>query len=161
MVAEFIRPDVVSFPATARDRAAGDGLLPLDEQIGFRLRRAHQQACSVFLSHFRETGLSPAQFATLVRIRDCGRVSQNELGRLVSMDPSSIMGVVNRLVNQNYVRRQADHRDRRRVMVTITSDGLKLLEACEYLSSDVDREILQNITPEERRIFYDILDRIG
>jgi DNA-binding MarR family transcriptional regulator len=143
------------------DEARLDFPYHLEGQIGFILRRAHQRASSIFAAHFQEANLSPVQFAALVKIRDLGRVSQNQLGRLISMDPATIMGVVNRLEDRKLARRMADSADRRRTLVAITSEGLRLVEDCEALGNAVTKETLQNLSPEEQRTLIDLLNRIA
>src|SRR6185312_15846978 len=73
--------------------AESDGYV-LEEQIGFVLRRAHQRHVAIFAESMAELGLTPTQFSALAKIRDEGPVSQNRLGRLTSMDPANILGVV-------------------------------------------------------------------
>lgn len=132
----------------------------LEDQIGFMLRRAHQRASAIFADHFKDSGLSAVQFSALVKIRDEGRVSQNQLGRLISMDPTTIMGVVNRLVDRNLARRLADPNDRRRTLISITSDGLRLLEECENIGFRVTTDTMADLDPEERVQLMTLLGRI-
>lgn len=133
----------------------------LESQVGFVLRRAHQRASSIFATHFQHANLSPVQFAALVKIRDLGQVSQNHLGRLISMDPATIMGVVNRLVQRKLARRSADPVDRRRALIVITSEGLRLVKECEPLGHAVTKETLRNLSFEERQTLIELLSRIA
>ena len=148
-------------------RSADAAPRPMDEpyqleaQIGFILRRAHQRASAIFAEHFRELGLSPVQFAALVKVHDEGRVSQNQLGRLISMDPTTIMGVVNRLVDRGLIRRLADPGDRRRTLLTITPEGLRLIEASEGLGKRVTEDTLGGLDADERATLLRLLDRIA
>ena len=68
--------------------ADADNGYVLEDQIGYLLRRAHQRASAIFQEIMTE-GLTPPQFAALVKIRDFGTVSQNRLGRSVAMDPAT------------------------------------------------------------------------
>lgn len=138
----------------------GEHQYELEKQIGFVLRRAHQRASAIFAAHFKSVNLSPMQFSALIKIRDEGRVSQNFLGRLISMDPTTIMGIVNRLVDRNLVRRFQDPTDKRRMLLTITSDGLKLLESCETMAFDVTDDTMSDLSAEEQSVLFDLLSRI-
>jgi DNA-binding MarR family transcriptional regulator len=132
----------------------------IDDQIGLFIRRAHQRASAIFSAHFADANLSPLQFTTLVKVRDEGRVSQNQLGRLVHTDPATIMGVVNRLSDRNLLRRLPDPNDRRRTMLAITSDGLKLTEELEVAGHAVTSETLAPLEPAERQELYRLLAKI-
>ena len=70
------------------------------------------------------------QFTSLVKIRDEGRVSQNLLGRLNHTDPATIMGIVNRLVQRQFIQKTTDPIDKRKSVLTLTTKGLELIEAC-------------------------------
>lgn len=147
--------------------APGDGMegrVPgdyrIDEQIGLLVRRVHQRASAIFANHFADAGLSPLQFTTLIKIRDEGRVSQNQLGRLVYTDPATIMGVVSRLSDRELVRRLPDSADKRRTLLTITSKGLKLTEDLEALGHKVTAETLAPLSGEERTELYMLLSKL-
>ncbi|HEX9446411.1 MAG TPA: MarR family winged helix-turn-helix transcriptional regulator, partial [Dongiaceae bacterium] len=81
----------------AEDAANG---YELDAQIGFVLRRAHQRHVAIFAECLSDYALTPQQFSALAKIRETGGVSQNRLGRLTAMDPATILGVVQRLVQR-------------------------------------------------------------
>jgi MarR family transcriptional regulator, lower aerobic nicotinate degradation pathway regulator len=148
-------------PDVERKDAALDVPYHLEAQIGFILRRVHQRATAIFARHFRRANLSPVQFSALVKVRDLGRVSQNHLGRMISMDPATVMGVVNRLEDRSLIRRQADPDDRRRTLLAITSDGLRLIEECEGLGHDVTEETLLPLSADEKVVLLDLLSRIS
>lgn len=133
----------------------------VDEQIGLFIRRAHQRASAIFAGHFADSGLSPLQFTTLMKVRDEGRVSQNHLGRLIHADPATIMGVVKRLSDRNLVRRLPDVGDRRRTLLAITSEGLRLTEELEAVGHKVTRDTLAPLSPDEQAELYRLLGKIN
>jgi len=132
----------------------------VETQVGFMIRRAHQRASAIFNRHFAESGLSPVQFATLVKVRDEGRVSQNLLGRLVNIDPATIMGIIHRLSDRQLIRRLPDPTDRRRTLLSITSTGLKLVEDIQAAGHAVTAETLEPLDAEERRLFLRLLAKL-
>ena len=157
--------DLSPVPLASGDRAAAKELYlvgdyRIDDQIGLLIRRAHQRASAIFHAHFSDANLSPLQFTTLVKVRDEGRVSQNQLGRLVHTDPATIMGVVNRLSGRNLLRRLPDPNDRRRTMLAITSEGLKLTEDLEVAGRAVTSETLAPLDSAERQELYRLLAKI-
>ena len=133
----------------------------LEAQIGYVLRRAHQKATGIFNSVMGEFGVTPTQFASLAKLDDVGRVSQNELGRLTAMDPATIWGVVNRLIKQGYVAQSADPDDARLVMVELTDAGRKATLRMKAVAAEVSRETLSPFTEEEARQLLALLGRLG
>jgi MarR family transcriptional regulator, lower aerobic nicotinate degradation pathway regulator len=117
---------MASRAAQAR-KIAPDDEYRLEEQVGFLLRRAHQRHVAIFAGAMNGLNLTPTQFSALVKIRDEGGVSQNLLGRLTAMDPATILGVVQRLLQRRLVARGSDPRDPRASVLTLTPAGHALV----------------------------------
>ncbi len=137
-----------------------DGFYTLEDQVGFIMRRAHQRQTEIFQRLFGESGLTALQFAALVKIRDEGRVSQNQLGRLTHMDPATIMGVLRRLRKRGLIRRGADSKDKRKIVVMLTADALKLIESLEDAAHQVTAETLAPLSPSEQKTFLRLLRQL-
>jgi DNA-binding MarR family transcriptional regulator len=144
-----------------RRRGAIDGYV-LERQIGHLLRRAHQRATAIFLAELGEGhGVTPTQFAALVKLRDLGAQSQNELGRRIAMDPATIQGVIRRLAARRLIARSADAGDRRRTTLRLTERGLALAERTIPLGLRVTAKTLAPLTASERARFLRLLARLG
>ena len=74
----------------------------LERQVGFVMRRAVQRHIAIFSALIPE--MTPTQFAALAKLSELGQASQNELGRLTSMDVATIKGVVDRLRARELIR---------------------------------------------------------
>ncbi len=142
-----------------KQKAYGEVGYALEEQVGFVLRRAHQRATSVFQRLMGEWDITPLQFAALVKIRDEGRVSQNQLGRLAYMDPATVMGVVGRLRTRGLIRVLADANDKRRTLLMLNSSGLELLEQLEPVALKVSEQTLDPLSKEEQKTLIELLRR--
>jgi DNA-binding MarR family transcriptional regulator len=144
-----------------RRRGAIDGYV-LERQIGHLLRRAHQRATAIFLAELGEGhGVTPTQFAALVKLRDLGAQSQNELGRRIAMDPATIQGVIRRLAARRLIERSADAGDRRRTTLRLTERGLALVERTIPLGLRVTAKTLAPLTASERARFLRLLARLA
>ena len=148
---------MIEVEATLAD--AGNGYV-LEDQIGHLLRRAHQRASAIFQEVMTE-GLTPPQFATLVKIRDFGTVSQNRLGRSVAMDPATSQGVTQRLLAKELIERRDDPGDRRRALLSLTPDGEAIVERLVPLGKQVTAETLDPLSPEEQKQFLALLAKIA
>jgi DNA-binding MarR family transcriptional regulator len=133
----------------------------LEAQIGFVLRRAHQNATKIFNAVMVEFGVTPTQFAALAKLDDVGRVSQNELGRLTAMDPATISGVVNRLLKQGHVVQSPDPDDARLVMVALTDIGRGATRRMKAVAAEVSRETLRSFSEAEAQQLVMLLGRLG
>src|SRR5436190_10735727 len=66
------------------------------------IRRAHQRATFYFQQVMNGRDLTPTQQATLATLLKHGELSQNHLGRLTAMDPSTISIVVRKLLENGF-----------------------------------------------------------
>lgn len=132
----------------------------LEDQVGHLLRRAHQRASAIF-QEIMDEGLTPQQYAALVKVRDFGKVSQNRLGRAVAMDPATSQGVTQRLLAKKLIRREPDPDDKRRALVSLTPEGETLLERLIPRGVRITEETLAPLSPSDRKQFLALLKKIS
>ncbi len=113
----------------------------LDDQIGFILRQANQRYAALFANGIGN-GLTPTQWAALVRLGETGPCPQNQLGRLTAMDAATIKGVVERLDKRGLIQRSADPDDGRRLLVSLSPAGRAELEASLAAAREINRQAL-------------------
>ncbi len=145
----------------AGDAAAGgrdplEGYL-VEDQVGFLLRRAHQRHAALFVERMALLDLTPTQFTALIKVVELGRVTQNQLGRLVATDPATIQGVVRRLMLRDLVRRMRDPMDRRTAVLAPTSAGLELAGRAVALAREITEATLEPLDGAERGRFLALL----
>ena len=145
---------------------AGDGAAnpptgySLDASAGHLLRRAHQRYQATFLDAAAGLGLTGPQFATLLRLAEMGRATQNHLGRLAAMDSATVQGVVRRLCARDLVRSADDPLDRRTRVLTLTDAGRALLREAEAAGRRANDALLEPLTPAERAQLLRLLRRL-
>lgn len=132
----------------------------LEDQIGFHLRRAHQRATVIFNEVMAQFDITPTQFAALAKIDDEGSISQNHLGRLTAMDPSTILGVIGRLARQGLVHLRSTPGDARLTMIELTLDGEKRVAEMKTLALEVSKRTLAPLKPADAKTLNELLARI-
>jgi DNA-binding MarR family transcriptional regulator len=130
----------------------------LERQIGFIMRRVMQRHIAIFSSLIPE--MTPTQFAALAKLCELGQTSQNELGRLTSMDVATIKGVVDRLRARGLVQAAPLIGDRRRLMLTPTEEGRTLYAALVANASEVTRQTLAPLGSQEQDRLIKLLERL-
>jgi DNA-binding MarR family transcriptional regulator len=138
----------------------GAGNYVLEDQIGHLLRRAHQRASAIFQEQMAE-GLTPQQYAALIKVGDFGSVSQNRLGRAVAMDPATSQGVVQRLIAKRLIQRENDPNDRRRSLLSLTLQGEELAERLIPLGQKITASTLEPLSVSEQDIFLKLLNKLA
>lgn len=132
----------------------------LEAQIGYKIRRAHQRATDIFGQMMTKFDVTPTQFAALAKLHDLGLVSQNHLGRLTGMDPSTILGVVGRLIRQGHVRARPDPADGRLTLLELTPTGRTQVEAMKTVAPQVSERTLEPLSPKDQKILLELLQKI-
>lgn len=131
----------------------------LGEQIGFYLRQANQRHVSIFASLMTEK-LTTTQWAALVKLKDLQPCSQGNLGRETAMDMATIKGVVDRLVKRGLVHTEPDSADARRLVLTLTAEGDATVERNLSIALKISQETLSTLTPAERMMLVELLQKI-
>ncbi|MDY0882796.1 MarR family winged helix-turn-helix transcriptional regulator [Dongia soli] len=147
--------------ATSRRAADAAVLYELESQIGFVLRRAHQRHVSIFADCMAELSLTPQQFSALVKIQDEVAVSQNRLGRLTAMDPATILGVVQRLIQRGLVNRSPDPVDPRSTRLTLTEKGQELVASALPMAREATDRTLAHLSSAERKDLQRLLSKLA
>lgn len=120
-------------------------------KVEYEMLAAFRYALRQFL-HFSEqaaqtVGLTPQQHQALLAIKGFPgreRITIGELAERLQIRPHSAVGLVNRLIVQEFVIREPASEDRRQVFVSLTPQGAALLEQL----SVVHREELRRIKPQ-------------
>ncbi|HEX8664758.1 MAG TPA: MarR family transcriptional regulator [Beijerinckiaceae bacterium] len=145
-------------PAPAEGEAQG---YVLEDQIGFRLRKAHQRASDIFNAVMGSFDVTPTQFAALAKLDDVGPVPQNQLGRLIAMDPATIFGVVGRLAKRGLVESRVDGKDARVVLVALTGEGRAAVARMKAVAAEVSRRTLAPLSAKEAETLLRLIAKLG
>lgn len=132
----------------------------LDQQVGHLLRRASQRHTALFARRFAAFELTPLQFAVLMKLREAGPVSQNQLGRLTAMDPNTVQGVILRLLRRRLITRTSSPEDRRRKLLALSDSGRALAERLTAEGHAISEETLAPLTAAQRRQFLGLLHKL-
>ncbi|MCG7505862.1 MarR family winged helix-turn-helix transcriptional regulator [Mesorhizobium retamae] len=133
----------------------------LDVHPAHVVRRAHQRATLCFQQVMAGEDLSPTQFAALATILKYGEVSQNHLGRMTAMDPSTISLVVRKLLKQGLIKRNPSETDQRLSIITLTDEGTRYTLDRLERSVEVGRRLLSPLSATEQITLLRLLQRIS
>ena len=148
-----------SAPPSSAQLNGGQTHYTLSEQIGFYLRQANQRHVAIFASLISEK-LTTTQWAALVKLKDLQPCSQGNLGRETAMDMATIKGVVDRLVKRGLVHTEPDPADARRLVLTLTAEGDATVDRNLSIALEISQETLSTLTPAERMMLMELLQKI-
>jgi DNA-binding MarR family transcriptional regulator len=112
----------------------------------------------VYVDHkARENGTTRAQWAVLGRLRRQEGLSQVELAKQLELAPISLVPLLDRLVDQGFVERRADEKDRRAKRLFLTAAGRRKIEGLDPLGHAMRAEILEGQSEERMQAMRDML----
>lgn len=133
----------------------------LQRRIGIRLvglARRWRQALDARLS---SVGLSDATWAPLMHLHELGdNISQRELATAVGLDGSSLVRLLDILVEQKLIERRLHPADRRIRLVHLTPTGRRTVESIRKQLQLIESELLADVDDEAAATMLHAFERI-
>ena len=107
-----------------------------------------------------EHGLRLSHHAVLVALGDFGPMAQYEIADCLDVDPSQVVGFVDRLEEKGFVIRTRDARDRRRVLISITAEGVSVERRVTETARGVQSTLLEPLSKSEQAQLVGLLRRV-
>jgi DNA-binding MarR family transcriptional regulator len=101
------------------------------ECVMTRWRMTNRVLAAVYDEELRPFGLKSSQLSLLVAVTKAGPVRRIELGRLLSLDPSTLTRNLAVMLKHGWIEEVPDDGDQRGAPLTTTAMGRKLLERIE------------------------------
>lgn len=133
----------------------------LEHHPAYIIRRAHQRATAAFQDVLAGDDLTPTQYAALAVLLQHGVASQNHLGRLTAMDPSTISLVVRTLSKRGLIARHPSEKDQRLSLITLTDAGARYTLERLGESMEVARRLLAPLSAAQQTTFLALLRLIA
>lgn len=113
-------------------------------------------------SEMRYRNMSPfkGQIHCLFLLESTGTVTQKELARLLNVRPASASELLVKLEQKGLIRRTPSEQDRRISLVSLTEEGQLQAQKSRRGRALAHREMLADLTDEEKEHFYTALQKI-
>ena len=124
------------------------------------LRAAYLWMHRVSDAHFSRHGVTADQFVLLARLAEQDAITQKELARRASSDPSTVRAMLVLLEGRGLVARERHPDDSRARVVTLTAKGRRLFERLWKTSEPIRHQMLSGFSAEESRLLVGCLRRL-
>jgi DNA-binding MarR family transcriptional regulator len=105
-------------------------------------------------------GMRTRDFFVLAALASGPDLSQQDLSRLLNLDPTTVVTVIDDLERRSYVERRRSKADRRRYNLILTEDGRAALEKADRVATDIEATFFANLTEDERALLRSMLGRV-
>ena len=147
-------------PSTAGNDEIGALIRDFAETPGHLIRRAYQAHTQLW-AEVVPVDITGSQFVLLCALAVHGDLDQASVGRLTSLDRSSIAELASRMARRGLIQRSRDERDGRKRVLRITEEGSRTVaEAAPYVRR-VGQRLLAQLDDTERAQFLEYLGRVG
>lgn len=84
-------------------------------------------------------------------------ISAGDLMAQLSLSPSTMAGILKRLENKSFITRKTDENDARKIIISLTKEGLALEDYLKETAAQTEEILLQGMTKAEQNEFYRLL----
>jgi len=125
--------------------------------ICFNLGRVMRRVYEYYEQRLSPFGLTPPQYFVFNALWMGDGISVGELGELVSLDSSTLTGIIDRMERSGYVERRPNPDDRRSVLVFLTAKARELGPRMLEFADELDVTLRQPFSQEEMETFERVL----
>jgi DNA-binding MarR family transcriptional regulator len=133
----------------------------LVRNTGYLISRLGFYASKQFAERLATLGLTPRMWGAMNVLEHEGAVSQQQLGRAIGMDPSSMVSTIDELEAKGWVERRRHPTDRRAHALHITDAGREALISGRRLAGGAQNQLLAPLDDVERAQLHDLLLRLA
>lgn len=119
----------------------------LVRKLGF-LEREGASCCKITIS----------QCHAIVEVGRAGKMSLVDLAETLKLDKSTVSRLIDNLVNQNLILREADTKDRRFIMLALTLQGEEVYQMIEQRMQQYFLQLIDTIPMDKRE---QVIESIG
>jgi DNA-binding MarR family transcriptional regulator len=132
----------------------------LNECINLLLSKVRKSVTQHFASKLSTLDVTPVQYGVWKCLWENGSMTPSQIAQMLSVDTSTITGLLDRMENKEILKRTPNTEDRRAIHVSLTEQGKMLEPEMDRITSEANAEVLSVLNPEEQKLFVSYLNRI-
>jgi len=154
-----------------RDRDSGQGADagarsafnygPLQNQLGYLLRRAQIAVFRDFFAVFDEFDIRPAQYSVLTLIECNPGLSQTEICKALGIQKPNFVPVLDALEARGFVRRASTPSDRRSYALFLTATGQNFVRKLHRAAAKHERRIIERVGVHAHDCIFEVLRNLA
>src|SRR5580692_9528734 len=138
-------------------------LVLLESLLGrvlFLLKKASFKAQEFSEENLGPLGLTGRHLGVMLVIQEMGSISQQEIGKCVQMDRTTMVQVIDELEKMNLVERKESPTDRRAHAVYLTAKGKAILPKADQLGWAAEKRFLAHLEAKEQKELARLLKKL-
>lgn len=129
--------------------------------ICFKLSTVMRKVQRYYESNLSSFGITPVQFYVLSALWENDGVRFKDLARSLTMDGSTLTGILDRLERLDYVERKDDPEDRRSLLIFLKEKAKENREEILALAERLNQTVKEDFSEEEFAVFEKVLNKLA
>lgn len=130
------------------------------ERPGYLLHKAALLLVEDVEQALETVGMRSRYFFVLASLAGGPELSQQDLSRLLNLDPTTVVAVIDEMERNQHVERRRNPADRRRYNLILTDAGRAVLAEANRVVTEVESAFFGMLTDDERESLRRMFDRI-
>jgi len=130
------------------------------ELLGKYFSRIHRHSMAHLDKRLRHLGIGGGQFGFMMTLYRKDGINQSKLSDLLKLDKTTIARSIRPLIENGYVVRERDLRDRRGYRILLTERGRSIRPELIRIQLELESELLEGLSPEDREQLIGLLRKI-
>ena len=123
----------------------------------YLLSKVYQKGNSLVQKHLKKFGLTNRQYVVLEHLWACEGLTLSETGKQLSIDKATLSGVIDRMVDAQWMLKEKDKKDRRIYRLYPSEKSIKLKDQLVREREKANDKLLEGFTTEERILLKRLL----
>ncbi|NLU49835.1 MAG: MarR family transcriptional regulator [Syntrophomonadaceae bacterium] len=134
--------------------------MELEQCLNFVLTKAQQAVHQLFKAELAPYGVTPGQYAVLKCLWEENGQTAKQLATRLSLDGSTMTGILDRMEQKGLIVKQPDPKDRRALQVVLTPVGRALQDPLEAAIEEANRKALARLDEAQALTLKHLLHNI-
>jgi len=135
--------------------------LELEQCINFILTKAQQSVHQIFKAELVPYGVTPGQYGVLMCLWDENGQTARQLADRLSLDGSTMTGLLDRMEQKGLIEKRPDPTDRRALQVLLTEKANELRYSLPQAIDLANKKALANMDEKQVQIFKELLWKLS
>ena len=133
---------------------------PICDNVLIALRKIIQAIDLNSRQLVKRVGLTGPQLIILKEISNLGQVTIGEIAQAVSLSQATVTGILDRMEKRGLIQRKRSDHDKRKIMIHITADAGRVLQAAPPLMQEGFEERFTSLQDWEQTMILSSLQRL-
>jgi DNA-binding MarR family transcriptional regulator len=129
--------------------------------INFKLARAQSAVQQVFRQNLSAFNITPGQYMVLSCLWESPEpLSPTQIAQMIELEPSTIIGLLDRLTYKHLLERTPSPTDRRALIINLTDEGWALKDDVLRVIAETNEQVLKQFSSDERQTLMEYLAKL-